>query len=104
MKTPWQVIVVDALDVRNRLHHDRARLKSSLRSAFALACLCSGVVVVECDVRCREGAPIGHSIIRAGFTVESVGAVLIGGVVPVAPKVEECSEISGHMHVITGIG
>ena len=60
---------------------------------------------------CREGVPIEHSIVRAGFTVASVGTVLldvlIGGVVAVAliqtlsglPEVvtcvvvEECSEV-----------
>jgi hypothetical protein len=38
-------------------------------------------------VRSREGGPIEHSIARAGFTVASVGTVLldvlIGGVVAV---------------------
>ena len=49
---------------------------------------------------CREGGPIEHSIVRAGFTAASVGTVLldvlIGGVAAVAlvqtlvPKVVTC--------------
>ena len=60
-------------------------------------------------MRCREGGLIEHSIVRAGFTITSVGTVLldvlIGGVVAVAliqtlllkvvrrVAVEECSEV-----------
>jgi hypothetical protein len=69
MKFQGQAIVIDDLDIRNRkLHHDRPRSRppkaqssSSLRSAFALACLCSGDVVVESG---RGGDPAEHSIVR----------------------------------------
>jgi hypothetical protein len=68
VKLQGQAIVIDALDIRNRkLHHDRPRSRplkaqsSSLRSAFALACLCSGDVVVESG---WGGDPTEHSIVR----------------------------------------